>query len=151
MLSLFRQIARFPRPCRRLYATGIWLLLLIPYLPAQHRHIQHQTFALNGVERVQLDLTTDYEAVSWEGTVIMTEVKVELYNASPAMMKKFVEGNRYDLEGNLTGETLNIRSLERKWDFVQTNYGESQEIVQVKIFVPSGWSVEEDIIVPKTD
>ncbi len=111
---------------------------------AQISKILHQTFEIGEVAEIQLNLVGEYEIEKWAGNTILTETKIELYDASPGIFNHFVEVGRYDIEGEINETTAQLASKDTERQAIRTREGECFEIIKVKIFVPDTFDVVDN-------
>lgn len=79
--------------------TYIYLLLfLIPTIGfAQQQKTLHQTFEIEEVERLNIELYDEVEVEKWEGNTILTETKIEVHDATKGIFNHFVKEGRYEI------------------------------------------------------
>jgi hypothetical protein len=113
-------------------------LLLSISANAQLKKTVHQTFEVGEARNINLDVFGDYEIESWPGNTIMSETKIELYDASPHILKFFMEEKeRYKLTLNGAGEeSISLVSNDKERRGIQYKGKECFEQVKVKLFVP---------------
>lgn len=122
-----------------------FFLLLANLSFAQLEKIIHQTFPLDGAGTITLDLAGDYSVVPWAGNTVMTETKIELYDASPSILKHFVEKEqRYLIKADTLKDEIRIFSSDKKRDAIRTKDGPCSEIVQVKVYVPDTFEAKSE-------
>ena len=99
-------------PCQNLLTMRktaiviLFALLSASYVHAQLEKVLHQSFDLDGVNSINLELYGEYEIEKWAGNSILTETSVQIYDATPGIFKHFVEKDkRYGIEANLTDES----------------------------------------------
>lgn len=105
---------------------------------AQLKKTVHQTFEIGEARNINLDVFGEYEIEAWPGNTIMSETKIELYDASPHILKFFLEEKeRYKLTLNGEGEeSVSLVSNDKERRSIQYKGKECFEQVKVKIFVP---------------
>lgn len=108
---------------------------------AQISKILHQTFELGTAQEIQLQLIGEYEIEKWAGNTILTETKVELYDASPGIFNHFVEKGRYEIEIDNAETHIQLNSKDQERKSIRTKKGECFEIVKLKIFVPDNFEI----------
>ncbi len=112
---------------------------------AQMEKTIHQSFMLENVKSVSLQLNWDIEIVPWEGSALMTETVVKLYDASPAILNYLIEEEkRYAINATSLSDSLLLRSNEKKREYIQTKNGVCSEIVLVKVHVPKDFIESKD-------
>jgi len=124
------------------------LLLISISAKAQLKKTVHQTFEVGEARNINLDVFGEYEIEAWPGNTIMSETKIELYDASPHILKFFMEEKeRYKLRLDGEGEeSISLVSIDQERRSIQYKGNECFEQVKVKLYVP-----EEFVAVnPKT-
>lgn len=113
----------------------------------------HQTFEVKAAKSIELNLAGEIIVVPWAGNTIMTETKVELYDASPSILKHFLEvERRYEIEMDTASASLLLRSFDLERREIRTRNGACPEIVQVKVFVPEEFEKQDEMtLVRSTD
>ena len=105
----------------------------------------HQTFDLGETKSISLNISGEMTIVPWAGNTVMTETKVELYDASPSILKHFLEvERRYEIEANESGESIQLSSHDQERKEIRTKNGACPEIVHVKVFVPQEFEKQDD-------
>lgn len=107
----------------------------------------HQTFDLEGVEAVQLELYGVYTIVPWAGNNILVETKIQLYNSSESVLKHFIDKDkRYFIEADTLSEVqLKLFSHDMKRSSLRTKTGaESVENVETRIFIPENFVIKDE-------
>ncbi|MGK0364352.1 MAG: hypothetical protein ACI85O_001409 [Saprospiraceae bacterium] len=105
---------------------------------AQLKKTVHQTFEIGEARNINLEVYGEYEIESWSGNTIMSETKIELYDASPHILKFFMkEKERYMLTLNGEGEeSVNLVSNDKERRSIQYKGKECFEQVKVKLYIP---------------
>lgn len=105
---------------------------------AQLRKTVHQTFEVGDARNINLDVFGEYEIEAWPGNTIMSETKIELYDASPHILKFFLEEKeRYKLTLNGEGgESINLVSNDKERRGIQYKGKECFEAVKLKLYIP---------------
>lgn len=113
---------------------------------AQLEKTIHQTFFIDDASSISVDLIGDsISIVPWAGNTILTETKVELYDASPSILAHFLEKEqRYAIEADTTTSTLKLFSVNQERKPIRTRTGECPEIVQIRVFYPDNFAKEGD-------
>ena len=105
----------------------------------------HQTFDLGEAETVDLNVQGDIEIEAWAGNSVMTETKIELYDATPAVLKYFVEElGRYEIEAQERGAGLALVSKDQTRRSIQYKGQQCYETTKTKIFVPDTYEIVGD-------
>ena len=105
---------------------------------AQLKKTVHQTFEIGEARNINLDVYGEYEIEAWPGNTIMSETKIELYDASPHILKFFMEEKeRYKLTLNGEGEeSINLVSNDMERRSIQYKGNDCYELVKVKLYIP---------------
>jgi len=112
---------------------------------AQLEKVMHQTFEVGEMETISLDLVGEYDIEKWAGNTIMTETKVQLYEASPAILNHFVtKAKRYEISADTLNNQLLLASLDKERKPIRTKTQECFELVKLKIFVPDTFEMTAD-------
>jgi len=121
-----------------------YTLLLLSFLlssisaHAQLKKTVHQTFEIGDARNINLNVHGEYEIEAWPGNTIMTETKIELYDASPHILKFFMdEKERYKLRLDGEGEeNVSLVSIDQERRSIQYKGKECFEQVKLKLYVP---------------
>lgn len=115
---------------------------------AQLRKTVHQTFEVGEARNINLDVYGEYEIEAWPGNTIMSETKIELYDASPHILKFFMEEKeRYMFTLSGAGEaSINLISNDKERRSIQYRGQECFEQVKVKLYIPEDF----EAVNPKT-
>ena len=108
-------------------------------LAAQLQRIMHQSFTLDTLHHLVFALPGEYQVESWAGDNILTETKVQLYDASEGILTHFIEKGRYQLEAETGADTLRIFALDPERKPIRTLNGEASELVNLRIFIPEAF------------
>lgn len=120
-------------------------LFIFSNAQAQLEKVMHQTFEVGNMEGISLDLVGEYDIEKWAGNTIMTETKVELYEASPAILNHFVsKDKRYEILADTLNNQLVLSSLDKERKPIRTKTQECPEIVHVRVFVPDTFEMTGD-------
>lgn len=120
--------------------------LLLASLPAwsQWREILHQTFEVDSIREVSLDIFGDYQVEMWAGNTILTETKVGIDCGNKNILTFLIEEGRYDLEGKSSNGNLLIVSKDKVRNPMRRNDKDCQELFQVRIFIPDDFEKNGD-------
>lgn len=138
---------------QRILCTGIIFILLSVPLRAQMERTIYQTYEIDSAEVVRLDLVgfTHVELLVWAGNTILSEVTIQLWDASPAILNYFVDKGRYQFAFEKNGAKASISTQVRERKVIKTKLSGPagcQEITTLKLFIPDTyeWSaqLEED-------
>ncbi len=125
--------------------------LLLPFLlwlmafsaSAQQKKILHNTYDLDSIKTIHIDIYDKPEIVMWSGNYLMTETKVELYLATQGIFKFYIEKKkRYDFVPTVNGTSFTLKSKDNTRKRIRTKKGECPEIVKVKIFIPDTYEAK---------
>lgn len=112
---------------------------------AQMKRTIYETFEIDSAATVVLDLVgfTDIEIKAWAGNTVLTEVNIEIYDASPEILNYFVELGRYKFAFERKDDNAAIATQVRERKVIKTKEsGPSgcQELVNVRVFVPDNYT-----------
>ncbi len=117
----------------------------MPILQAQSQRILHQTFDVNGIEEIHLDLYGAVELVPWAGAQIMSETQVVLEGAPGHVLKFFIEEKeRYKIEGILGPDYFTLQAVDKKRTQITYKGNTCYEEVKIRLFIPEEFEVSED-------
>ena len=105
-------------------------------IQAQLEKVIHQTFEIDEAVNIALDLVGTYEIELWAGNNILTETKIQMFNASPAILNHFVKEKRYEIQLDANASGIKLYSFDKERRAIKYKEGECAEIVNVRIFVP---------------
>lgn len=113
---------------------------------AQLEEVMHQTFEVGDMDGISLDLVGEYAIEKWAGNTIMTETKVKLYDASPAILNHFVnKDKRYEILADTLSSRLVLSSFDKERKPIRrSKETECFEEVNVRIFVPDTFEMTSD-------
>ena len=105
----------------------------------------HQTFKLQDVQTISLDLFGEYIIVPWAGNTVMSETRVEIFDASPSILEHFVEKEqRYFIKADTSGNTMKLTSADKKRETIRTKNGSCTEKVQLKVYIPDEYLAQNE-------
>lgn len=113
--------------------------LLFPavLMQAQLQQIIHQSFALDEMNEVNLNLYGEYEIEMWPGSEILTETKIKLTNAKNSILKYLIENKRYAVKLDTIGErVVTLLSSDQERRAIKTSKGTCVEEISIRIFMP---------------
>lgn len=112
---------------------------------AQLEKVLHQTFEIGQAEKIELDFAGEYQIELWAGNTVMTETQIQVFDASPAIFKHFIEkAKRYDVELNEENESIaQFYSHDKVRQEIKTKFGDGscEEIVVLRIFIPDNFEI----------
>ena len=131
--------------------TLIFLFSIVS-LNAQLEKTIHQTFEVEGLDALSVDLISDTTLlVPWAGNTILTETKVKLYDASPSIMAHFMEKEkRYEIEADTIESKLRLYSVVTERKPIRTRSGECPEYVNIRVFIPEEFKLDGDNTLKRT-
>ncbi|MEY3050813.1 MAG: hypothetical protein RLY31_598 [Bacteroidota bacterium] len=113
------------------------LLLLQGAAHAQLEKTIHQTFETGTAGEVRLDLYGEYEVIAWAGNFIMTETKIEIFNATSYIFNYLIDRqNRYLVESSQSDGIFHLYSHDKKREVIRTKSGDCEEKIIMKVFIP---------------
>ncbi len=113
------------------------LLCQVALMQAQLQQIIHQSFALDEMNEVNLDLYGEYEIEVWPGSEILTETKIKLTNAKNSVLKYLIENKRYAVKLDTISErVVTLSSADKKRREIKTSKGTCVEEISIRIFIP---------------
>lgn len=102
----------------------------------------HQTFDLAEATTLYLDLVGDYELESWPGNSVMSETRIELYDASPHILKFFLEKEeRYKINQTDPGQSMTLTSNDKERKSIQYKDTNCYEEVKLKLYIPDSFEI----------
>lgn len=104
----------------------------------------HQSFEIDSVTQIQLELFGEYEISYWEGNTILTETNIELSDASPNILKHFVKLGRYHLEMKSQPDAVHFTHRDPLRKPIYTKNGQAWEFVKLMIYIPDVFSSSDD-------
>ena len=130
----------------------IWTILICIFTfqlaHAQLTKVLHQTFEIDSVEKITLNLYGEYEVEKWAGNTILTETKVEIYDASPGIFKFFIEEKgRYDIVAEINGMEAVIFSNDSERKTIKNKQTDTEcfELIKLKVFVPDDFNIDDPV------
>lgn len=114
---------------------------------AQMERTVYQIFAVDSIETVVIDMVNFIypEVHLWAGTSILTEVHVQVWDASPERVDTLISHGRYAFETERQGNTLRIYSKTRRREpiymFRQGQKKACLEQTVIKVFVPDFYEI----------
>ena len=117
-------------------------LLLSTASFAQLERTLHQTFSLDSIDRVQVDLTGDVTFETWSGASLLAETHVALYQGNKDLLQFFVEKQeRYRIEEQRTAPALQLASAQPERRAIQYRGKVCREEVQITVYVPEEFAI----------
>ncbi|MAT53451.1 MAG: hypothetical protein CMN32_03145 [Saprospirales bacterium] len=107
---------------------------------AQVEKTIHQTFELDDVTTVKLEIPGEYEIIPWASSSILTETHIKLFNASPAILKHFVEKEkRYSFVLEMSEGTATLKAEDLEREPIKIRDVTLTEVVVQKIYLPENF------------
>ena len=124
----------------------VWAGLLIPVICCgQIQRTIHSTFDIpDSITAIELSITGPYAVEVWPGNVLMSEIKVNLYNGSEGLLTHLLETDRYTLACQLESQLLVLESVVTERSEIKTSTGALTELVVVRIFLPDSFEDRND-------
>lgn len=130
----------------------IFLLLLLPFLSisltqgqGQVQKTLHQTFDINGADKIQVSLADNYDVQTWAGNNVMIEMTIKLSHVQQNVLDYVVhQEGRYNIQ--LLRPQENIVQLVSKnpsRKSISVKGVDAEEVVLVRIFVPDTYNIED--------
>lgn len=114
-------------------------------LLAQPKQIIHQSFPLDEMNEVRLELNTEYEVEMWPGSEILAETKIELTNATNSIMRYLIDNKRYAIGLDTIGERqIKLVSIDKEKREIKTSKGKLGEKIILRIFMPDFFEKKEE-------
>ncbi len=134
----------------RFFSIVLFSTLFIQLANAQLTKVLHQTFEIDSVDKITLNLVGEYELEKWAGNNILTETKIEIYDAKPGVFKYLIEEKgRYEIvaEINIDNMTATLFSNDSKRSVIKNRETgkECYEFIKVKIFVPEDFNIDDPV------
>ena len=107
---------------------------------AQMERTVYQVFEVDSIQSITLDIVgfTYPELHVWAGNNILTEANIQVWDASPEIVKYLIEKGRYAFDQEKSANTLRIFSKVRKREDIKLPGMTSKctEQTTIKVFVP---------------
>ena len=119
-----------------LNAVFYCLFLWCNNLAAQTQTKVHQSFNLDGLKNITIDISYPYDVEIWDGNTVLLETSIDLDNAPPNLVKMFLETGRYKVLQQLnTNEVkFNLQPISRRE--VLTSKGTCVENISMTFYIP---------------
>lgn len=119
------------------YVLLFALLCQAALMQAQLQQIIHQSFAVDEMNEVNLDIYGDYEIEVWPGSEILTETKIKLTNAKNSVLKYLIENKRYAVKlDTMSAQVVTLSSADKERRAIKTSKGTCVEEISIRIFMP---------------
>ncbi len=105
----------------------------------------YQSFDIDSVPNISLNLTGEFELSAWAGNTVLTETNIKLYEGSPAILDFFIKQGRYEIKLDRTPNEAAFHHLQKDRKPIKTQKNECTEIVTLKVLVPDTftWTIED--------
>jgi hypothetical protein len=135
-----RNMARLPK----IFVTLALVVGSISVALAQMERTIYQTFEVDSAQTITLDLVgfTHVQIEAWAGNTVLTEVNIQLWDASNDILNYFVEQGRYKFGFEKKGDVATVTTEVRERKVIRTRNGPVDgclELSSVKIFVPDNY------------
>ena len=110
-------------------------------LSAQLSQVIHQTFDIDEVEAISLDIVGEYEIEKWAGNTVMTETSIQIYDATPSIFKHFVKAGRYEILGENNEANYQLSSKDTDRRTIRTKRGDCYEFIKIRVFIPEDFDI----------
>lgn len=122
---------------KHILSTTLVVLLSVQFAHSQIEQTIHQTFEMDEVSSLRIEIPGEYQIIPWASTSILTETHVQLFQTSPAILKHFVEkAKRYDLTLEYKEGTAILKAVDMKREPIKIRDVKLREVVVQKIYLP---------------
>ena len=130
---------------QKIFHLILFIVFFSKIANAQLEKTIHQTFEVKNLTSISLNLISDSTIViPWAGNTILTETKVELYDASPSILAHFMDKeHRYAIQADTTGKAIQLYNVNQERKPIHTKHGECFERVRIRVFVPEDFKQED--------
>jgi hypothetical protein len=134
------------------YLVSAFLLFFAVFAAqGQQEKTIHQTFQVEEAPTILLELVGDYTIIQWAGNTVMTETRIELYDAPPAILNHFADKEqRYAIKSDTIGGSIKLYSADKKRDTIRTKNSSCTEIVKLKVFIPEDYEIQNQTTLVRT-
>ncbi|MBR9920927.1 MAG: hypothetical protein GYB31_08805 [Bacteroidetes bacterium] len=124
---------------RKLLLLSVFCLIGLS-AKAQLEEVIHHTFNPEDIPEIHLNLIEEYELLPWAGNQILTETYIELYDASPEILKFLIEEKaRYEIVSSIQEGFLLLSSTDQDRAPIQFRGNTCSEFVRTKIYIPDSY------------
>lgn len=125
---------------KHILATTFVVLFFTVFCSAQVEKTIHQTFELDQVSSVKLDIPGEFQIIPWASSSIMTETHVKLFQASPAILKHFIEeAKRYSFVLDTENGTATLKAEDQTREPIKIKGVTLTEVLEQKIYLPENF------------
>jgi hypothetical protein len=122
---------------KNLIITCFLLLAFTPFVNAQMERTVYQSFEIDSMDTVDLDLLGDYDLVVWAGNSVLTETNVQISHATPSILDYLIENGRYEILGEIKQPNAKFTTkLKDRKPIKNAARTECIEVITLKVFVP---------------
>ena len=120
------------------------MLTAVFLLPAVHNHAQatrvmHETYLLDSVQAVTVQLYDAYQVQFWEGDKAMLKTSVRLYGAKDNILDHFIREGRYNVRDTVLAGQLQLVSTDQERATIRAAEGECFEQVELILYLPEAF------------
>ena len=129
---------------KKIFHLLFFVILFASSAKAQLEKTIHQTFEVKDLATISINLISDSTLIiPWAGNTILTETKVELYDASPSILAHFMDKEqRYVIQADTSGNGIQLYNVNQERKPIRTQQGECFEQVRIRVFVPEDFKQE---------
>ena len=116
---------------------------------AQMERTTYQTFEVDSVRVINLDIMGEYEIKTWAGSNLLVETNVQIWDASREILNFLIKEGRYDLTTDTVADPhpqeirIYTKNTVRK-PVKRKDGGQCQEVATTRIFIPDTYVISED-------
>lgn len=112
---------------------------------AQLQKTIYKTYELpDSVDIIELTINGPFAVETWPGNVVMSEIRVSMYNGSEGLMKHLLQSDRYGLKSNVAGDSLWVQSIMMERPEIKNSGGSITELVDVRLFLPDSFEALQE-------
>jgi hypothetical protein len=124
----------------RYYLLLLLSLTLPSLLWAQNEKVIHQTFDLNGITQLTIDLVGEVEVELWAGDNALAETKIQIWDAPPHVLKFFIEEKkRYEVLEVRNGEAMSLSANDPIRDPIRYKGNTCFETIRLRLLIPDSF------------
>ncbi|MBT8221331.1 MAG: hypothetical protein KJP00_16005 [Bacteroidia bacterium] len=122
----------------------IFLLSISTLSFGQFQKIFNQSIEIENEHRIDLFLNGEAKYEAWEGSFLLVETRVTLYNANENIFKAFVKDGRYLTNVEREETIIRLSSNPNLGHRIRTSAGDTNEDVVFKIYFPKKYKLMEN-------
>lgn len=115
----------------------LYFLFGIVQMHAQFSKTIHQTFDLDSVTELRLDLIDSFRLEPWNSSSLMVQTSTRMFGASQSLLDFVIKEGRYDVEVQRENGVLHVRHKNPKRVSFQFKNAEFREEIEVIIYYPT--------------